>query len=612
MADTAATLEKDLYQYQTLHGSNEIRCLVLAAGRANDPLFCVLKHHNLNDDPSFKAISYVWGDHVKDRTITCSGQRLDITSNLYKSLQQIRHADRERILWADSICINQGDKKEKGHQVGLMARIYTQAERVLITLGADDVSLAHSEGAAALLRQVNGMVEKTFDKISGTRDSYPYDQAVQPLVSDPRWKLIAHLARHPWFQRGWVVQEAGLAREAWILWDGESLNWVQLLQTISWVLFRAGGIQQQYDIHLLADIHLALYANRYPDEMMVWSHIKLNPSNDVLRFLHYARGLHLSDRRDHVYAFMGLPGAADLRQDLDISYEKSWSEIYYDVAHRYVTAKKDMRFLRYIEIDQETLALDVPSWVPQWHVDRYDMKLDFKETEFIKSRTQPSLEPQIIDGRTLRVRGMLIDTIDFASATLKRNSSIQEMATLWNSWVECGKSSVYKLFSPRLAFVRALTASHISPDTVMNTDAVILDLGAFLLSLFGQEYAQNEPKLRFHQDRLEHGDDQKVIRVMASSIFNRKFVVTKRGYFGLVPGVAVQGDLCSIVFGTKTPFILRKTNLSGHYKLLGLSYFVSASETAEDDPVPNRLGSGFWPHEDWWEWDVDEQDILLC
>lgn len=612
MENMPTTLD-DRYQYQTLQGTDEIRCLTLSAGSANDPLVCVVNHFNLNNDPSFEAISFVWGDHVKNRTITCSGHRLTITSNLYESLQQIRLADRERILWADWICINQDDKKEKGHQVALMARIYSQAERVLITLGADDVSSAHSGGAAELLRQVNEVVQKELDTINnskGARNSYAYDQVVRPLVSDPRWESIAHLTRCSWFQRGWVLQESGLAREAWIFWGGDSFNWVHLLRTISWLLFCAGGIIIEQGIDTLS-IHFISYGHRYADEMMVWS-FDQDLVRDALGFLDFARGLHLSDRRDRVYAFMGMPEVADLRQGLDISYEKSCSDVYYDTAHWYVTTTKDSRILQYVAIDQETLASDVPSWVPQWHVNHYDMTLMSDDFESINSRTQPPMESQIIDGRTLRVRGMLIETIDFASTTFNRDTPIQAIATLWDSWIGCGKSAAYNLISPRLAFVNAFTTDMLGLDTPEDMDAMILNLGAFLLSLFGQDFVQNEPRLRFHRGRLEHGDDQKVIEVMRPRIHNRKFVVTTRGYFGLVPGVAAQGDLCSIVFGTATPFILRKTNLSGHYKLLGESHFVSAGETAEDDPIPYSLGCGARSREDWLEWDVDEQEIFLC
>ncbi|PMD53878.1 HET-domain-containing protein, partial [Hyaloscypha bicolor E] len=42
---------------------------------------------------------------------------------------------RPRSLWADAVCINQRDNKEKGHQVALMAKIYSNANCVLVWLG---------------------------------------------------------------------------------------------------------------------------------------------------------------------------------------------------------------------------------------------------------------------------------------------------------------------------------------------------------------------------------------------------------------------------------------------------------------------------------------------
>lgn len=47
-----------------------------------------------------------------------------VTYNLEVALQQLRHAERERILWVDALCINQENDLEKSEQVRPMGRIY--------------------------------------------------------------------------------------------------------------------------------------------------------------------------------------------------------------------------------------------------------------------------------------------------------------------------------------------------------------------------------------------------------------------------------------------------------------------------------------------------------
>lgn len=47
----------------------------------------------------------------------------------------MRLEDKPRMLWADTICIDQGNLSEKRFQVQQMAYVYRNAERVLVWLG---------------------------------------------------------------------------------------------------------------------------------------------------------------------------------------------------------------------------------------------------------------------------------------------------------------------------------------------------------------------------------------------------------------------------------------------------------------------------------------------
>lgn len=80
----------------------------------------------------YEAISYAWGPNLMDETITIDGKTTAIPQTLQRALRQTRYADRPRALWADSICINQTDYREKEHQVGMMGRIYETSNCTLI------------------------------------------------------------------------------------------------------------------------------------------------------------------------------------------------------------------------------------------------------------------------------------------------------------------------------------------------------------------------------------------------------------------------------------------------------------------------------------------------
>lgn len=118
----------------------------------------------LDEQPQFEAISYVWGDAIFDQKIACDpkkGTILHITPTLRNALRQVRLTDKPRAVWADSICINQQDKDEKGYQVGLMGRIYGQSSCTLICLGPNDEG--HASKVATLLTDVDTMMQKVFD-----------------------------------------------------------------------------------------------------------------------------------------------------------------------------------------------------------------------------------------------------------------------------------------------------------------------------------------------------------------------------------------------------------------------------------------------------------------
>lgn len=222
----------DDYQYQRLQPGHYIRYLVLEPGRGNDPIACSLHSTHIDGEP-FEAISYVWGTSPRDQEISCGGKRLLITPNLQQALRHIRLPTERRKIWADSICINQEDPKERGHQVSLMDQVYAKARQVLIYLGPD--AGGHGARVKSLVHDVSAMVQKTYARSGFAQDSFPFPEPGEPLLSDPRWEALASMLEVPWFQRGWVVQESGLASMASILWGGVEMPWLSFMRTYYWV-----------------------------------------------------------------------------------------------------------------------------------------------------------------------------------------------------------------------------------------------------------------------------------------------------------------------------------------------------------------------------------------
>ena len=77
--------------------------------------------------------------------------------NLSLALEELRIDDKDLIIWAGQICINQSDAKEKSDQVRRVKQLYERATRIIAWLGpkADDSSLV-----IAFLNSVNADLNK--------------------------------------------------------------------------------------------------------------------------------------------------------------------------------------------------------------------------------------------------------------------------------------------------------------------------------------------------------------------------------------------------------------------------------------------------------------------
>lgn len=85
-----------------------------------------------NHHPVYEDLSYDWGQKSSRCPIEINNQAITISSNLSSALQRLRNSDKDRVLWVDTLCINQEDMQRRGSQVQRMTAIYQRAERVLI------------------------------------------------------------------------------------------------------------------------------------------------------------------------------------------------------------------------------------------------------------------------------------------------------------------------------------------------------------------------------------------------------------------------------------------------------------------------------------------------
>jgi hypothetical protein len=157
---------------------------------------CELVEYTLQDPGKgthlYEALSYTWGCSDKPCSISINKQNLAVTENLHAALLRLRNRSFERILWIDAICINQENLKEQGQQVQLMAKIYSQATRVLVWLGET------ADNSDTALERIRISAENKFDNSLNNK-------VVQQTILKLLWR--------PWFQRIWVSRRLTLYAE---------------------------------------------------------------------------------------------------------------------------------------------------------------------------------------------------------------------------------------------------------------------------------------------------------------------------------------------------------------------------------------------------------------
>jgi hypothetical protein len=167
--------------------ANFIRLLRILPSQDKDAnLECELLEYALQESDTayqpYEALSYVWGSEDKPQTIFVNERELGVTQNLFAALHRLRNRQFSRIIWADAICINQTDIREKEHQIGFMAVVYAKASRVLVWLGESDDD---SDYALDLIRAAG-------EKSILPSDTEAFQQSIIPLLN------------RPWFHRIWV------------------------------------------------------------------------------------------------------------------------------------------------------------------------------------------------------------------------------------------------------------------------------------------------------------------------------------------------------------------------------------------------------------------------
>lgn len=576
-------------QYKRLVRPLDFRLLKLKPSRGEEPLVSSLINSSLNDRSHvWIALSYTWGDpHSRDKLI-CNGVQISITANLHSALRRLRLTDRPVLLWADAICINQRDKKEKEAQVRLMRRIYSRADLVVADLGEAG---SDYNDVAEIYNALTHLTETTaeYEHISYER----YEMFRLPSYNDKKWQSWRRFLALPWWSRVWVFQEYALASKVNMMYGTLQLQGEALPLLISKLNHRnipsnilegADSYEQQHTANINCAAMLAMLSVRRD--------VKADRSRGLLHHLHHLSSFcEATDKRDKVYALLGLATAAE-RSALHINYSESTAEVYHRTARLLIEQGSGAEIM--YEAACCPYLEGLPSWAPNWSESRIvveslgwindaDGERIFRATGFTKCRTKISS-----DGRLLNIRGICIDSIeamtepgieDADGLTLRRAEYLWTFERASRALV--GRYEKFLRYTPAQALNNVLWRTLIC-DMAKDASGNLTRPAPSSLAECYHVYLQLQ---RFHYDAElrktaldKYEATQKMIREAQpfSGAFEhvargRRFCVTRNGYVGLVPTCAMKGDEICVFLGSAVPFVVSKDE-NGSACLVGESY----------------------------------------
>jgi Heterokaryon incompatibility protein (HET) len=595
------------------NGTNPaFRLLVLHPGHELEEVECTLTESHLLDDVPYETISYRWDDEWT--TIACNGTALSIPSSLAEALSALRYRDKPRRLWADAICINQHDDAEKGNQVQLMRRIYSQAQGVLIWLGeaAGDgksdslvsfpARLAIRFGLVALtlgMDKSNSPCVQVRDARKGTTND------LAPFSVELYLQLIG-LLRKPWFGRAWVVQEVAVSKKATVCWGSKQCEWNELIDALSYMSKARFPLAFMPTLQHIAGIEEE--TKRYKQG-----------TNTLLGLLLRHQRCSSTKRRDKVYAFCGLMGTSPSRFiDVRIRYEDAVESVYRDVATKILQHERNLDILSHRPLPKNISSgtSDLPSWVPDWsrctgqdmaHAwgigplsltsremdSQFPTKSSFNATR--GSLYTPSPSPSI---NSLIVSGYTFDIVTATGPVFNGNQvpfTITTLRGIVRSWLYtlhtfCQARNVLFAWED---IAQARSQTSYTPDSSHHHNTKIDSkepiLTAFYRTISTSEYdtaptIRNELRLwnmvnrpfpflqKIHLDTIVMIPYSAVLllwyavangsllkfELQARHTLHRRFIRTERGYIGLAGNEVRVGDSVVLCRGGMVPLVLRR------------------------------------------------------
>ncbi|RDW59446.1 hypothetical protein BP6252_12533 [Coleophoma cylindrospora] len=586
-------------EYRELNQSvREIRLLEVLPAPFEEIVETRLIYKALDENPTYDALSYTWGDPKITGLILINGNEFQATSNLEMALRYLRLADQSRILWVDAICIDQGNIKERNQQVGMMRDIYVAAQTVRTWIGQEYEECDRDPRTEFTPEKTDWPLEKLLSVFGKEKDlEMSVTEGLQKMSIVRTWLKFAAILRRPYWRRVWIQQEVICAQSITIHCGSTILDLAQIRYAI--INMRVAAFSPGYEYNQI--ILRVVVAGSYVLDLCTLQDILKKLPSFGQAHLHLLRSqLHrfATDPRDKIYALKGLINEWD-KEGMTVNYEWTERQVYIETIRNLLRDWGSLDFLCHLPCLPLDLRKDMPSWCPNFglsidlstspplHARPPSQFASFGGYEYAASQKANSEAYLSSCESALHASGFILDTIlDVISPTDDvrwiRNQGAQRSKIEAMAGPENGSA-----YPDRIeALWRTLLANRIRDPTNNNNYSWAPAYFGHMYSLIGNGMTTPEslpstvpehfrPSPGLPPSDYTHAYTLPFVTNCGAASSQRCFFKSSKGYFGLASIDAKPGDKVCVIIGMKVPVIIRnfKDGQNEGFILISDAYF---------------------------------------